>query len=274
MKSFARVVSFIVVSYILLSILIGIFQVFTDDSYKDTEEYHETVKEYTQSDSLGVTHARAWLDQDYNSEYGLSYSFDNSLSNECYNNRSGFEPGYKSHWQYEDYWGAVYSFLVKHDSSALHKINDSLYQVGNQRYLDRREFANMLVSFVQDIPYNYIIPNECTSEHSDNPCVGFQKFGILSPIEFLYSLNGDCDTRTTLLYSILTHFGYKTVVLISKEYAHAMLGVNIPSTGDYIRHKGHKFYFWETTNVGWKSGNIPGGMDNKNYWKIALDYEH
>lgn len=268
MKSLFRVLSYIILSYMILSFLIGLFQ--STPSYTLEDE----TTEYSETDSQKVSHTRMWYDQIYNNEYDLSYSLYNDQPNNCFENRNNFEPSIKTHWQYENYWGAVYQFLVMHDSIALQVVYDSLYQIGQDKYLDRREFANMLVSFVQDIPYSYVVPSECTEENNEHPCVDFQKFGILSPVEFLYSLNGDCDTRTTLLYSLLSHFGYKAVVFISREYAHAMLGVEIPATGDYIRHKGRKFYFWETTGTGWTAGTIPNGMENKNYWKIALDYEY
>jgi len=273
MKTFFKALFIVLFSLHLLFALIGMFQ---DEitSLEEVEYIEDTPIEHSSSDSLGVWHHRNWVDQYSANEYNVSYTFLDANAKSSTKNRTMFEPPAGSYSLYENYWGSVYQFLVNNDSTSLQQINDSLFQVQKNKKLNRNQFAEMLVSFVQDIPYSYILQEECSFYNNDSPCVGLQEFGILSPVEFLYSLHGDCDTRTTLLYSLLTHFGYKTVVFISKEYAHAMLGVELQSTGDYIRHKGIKFYFWETTNTGWKSGEIPEGMDNKNYWKIALDYEY
>ena len=274
MKTFGKVVFFVFFSFYLLFTIIEIFQEEEIDYIEEIDYVDESPEEYSTSDTIGVFHSRNWFDQHFVNEYKMSYELSAENAQTSSRFRNQFEPPITTYSVYENYWGSVYQFLVNHDSTLLQSINDSLFQVGKNQYLNRTEFADMLVAFVQDIPYSYIIQNECTSANEDSPCLGQQEFGILSPIEFLYSLYGDCDTRTTLLYSLLNHFGYKTVVFISKEYAHAMLGVELPATGDYIRHKGRKFYFWETTNTGWNVGDLPNEMDNKNYWKIALDYEY
>ncbi|MEP1781593.1 hypothetical protein, partial [Reichenbachiella sp.] len=139
--------------------------------------------------------------------------------------------------------------------------------------LDYVEFAHAVVKLVQDIPYQYIISNKCTSDYSDYPCFGNQRYGITTPVEFLYTLRGDCDSRTVLLYTILSQYNYDPVILISKEYRHSMLALDIPATGEYLKIKGKKYYFWETTSTGWEPGIIPPGMDNKEYWNIALKHE-
>lgn len=267
MKSFIKVVFVLLFTYFFLLGIVSKFKETT--STLSTENFDE----FSEEDSTGVMHARYWFDQDYYNSFNAKYRLWNISADYASESRNSYDPPLEDYSSHDRYWGSIYRYLVNKDSLALRPINDSLFQVGNDFLLNRTEFANMLVAFVQDIPYHYVIPGECTSENDDHPCLPNEKFGILSPVEFLYTLSGDCDTRTTLLYQMLNHFGYETIVLISREYAHAMLGVNIPSSGDYIRHKGRKFYFWETTAIGWKSGMIPDGLENKNYWKIALDYE-
>ena len=93
-------------------------------------------------------------------------------------------------------------------------------------------------------------------------------------MEFLYSLSGDCDTRSVLLYTLLKQVEIDPIIVISNEYAHAMIAVDIPGAGDYIIHKGKKFYFWETTNTGWLPGMLPPGVNNLAYWRVTLDHEH
>jgi hypothetical protein len=52
-----------------------------------------------------------------------------------------------------------------------------------------------------------------------------------------------------------------------------MLAVDVPTEGDYFEHNGRKFYFWETTAMGWLPGMLPPDMNNTDYWTIILDYE-
>ena len=71
-------------------------------------------------------------------------------------------------------------------------------------------------------------------------------------------------------YVILEHMGYDPMIVVSDEYAHAMLALNLPAQGDYIRYAGKKYYFWETTATGWGIGMLPPESNNKEYWKKAL----
>lgn len=174
---------------------------------------------------------------------------------------------------YTEYWGNIYESLYNHDSRELKLIADSLNQIKQDKELDHIQVAHMIVKFVQDIPYSFVMSEPCEATKDGKPCHGDSRFGILSPVEFLYTLKGDCDTRTVLLFSLLKKFGYEPLILISNEYLHAMIALNIPATGDYITHKGRKFYFWETTNIGWEPGMISPDMQNVKYWDVALDYD-
>lgn len=172
---------------------------------------------------------------------------------------------------YTSYWGNVYTSLYRFDSARLKTIQDSLSQMAIEKALNRTEFAHMVVKFIQDIPYSYIMSDPCEATKNGKPCRGDSRFGILSPLEFLYSLHGDCDTRTVLLYGIFRNLGYDPLILISNEYLHSMLALNIPAAGEYLTHRGKKYYFWETTNTGWEPGMLAPDMQNKAYWDIALD---
>lgn len=178
----------------------------------------------------------------------------------------------KAH-SYPEFWGKVYRQLAEEDQPYMTQVVDSLNGILQADSLDYSAFAHAIVKMIQDIPYNYIVSEGCTDEHSNHPCLGNQRYGITSPVEFLYTLKGDCDSRTVLIYTILRQFNYDPVVLISNEYRHSMLALNIPAAGEYLTIGGEKYYFWETTATGWEPGIIPPGMDNKQYWDIALKHE-
>lgn len=174
---------------------------------------------------------------------------------------------------YPEFWGSLYRQLAESDQGQIQVLVDSLERLSRTHTLDYSEFAHAVVKMVQDIPYQYIISEPCSSEYKDHPCYGNQRYGITTPVEFLYTLKGDCDSRTVLIYTILRQFNYDPVVLISKEYRHSMLALDIPAAGEHLKIGGKKYYFWETTATGWEPGIIPPGMGNVNYWNIALKHE-
>jgi hypothetical protein len=70
---------------------------------------------------------------------------------------------------------------------------------------------------------------------------------------------------------LLKNFGYSPIIINSNEYLHSMLALDLPASGDYLIHKGKRYAFWETTNVGWLPGMLPPDMNNTSYWNVILD---
>ncbi|MEO9966859.1 MAG: hypothetical protein ABJF11_13770 [Reichenbachiella sp.] len=231
----------------------------------------ESCLEFSREASFDIHHQRDWEDSKTDADFCMSFKITNrDLRTASVHKNQLKNPSANS---YTEFWGKLYQQLAKADNDKIHSLLDSLDQIAKTNTLDYTEFAHVVVKMVQDIPYQYILSDKCTSEHSDYPCYGNQRFGITSPVEFLYTLKGDCDSRTVLIYTILSNFGYDPVVLISREYRHSMLALDLPATGEFIKISGKKYYFWETTGTGWEPGIIPPGMDNKNYWHIALKHE-
>ena len=215
---------------------------------------------------------RNW--KDYNSnEYCISYTSSNTSYNASKRNRNAYRSNYH---EYYGYWGKLYKNLYENDKNKLSTLLDSLSQIQTNENLNYDEFANVIVAFVQDIPYSYVLQNEnCSdSDYNDTPCIENEKFGILSPVEFLHTLSGDCDTRTVLLYTVLRHFNYSPKIVVSIAYEHSMLLLDVAdvaSSGEHFMENGKKFYFWETTGLGWQSGIIPPGMNELKNWHIVLN---
>ncbi|HWK02586.1 MAG TPA: hypothetical protein VNS58_03095 [Puia sp.] len=102
--------------------------------------------------------------------------------------------------------------------------------------LDPVAFAKVVVSFVQDIPYVLILDRDCNPDlysdpftqrylrTSDASCSSFQRFGINTPVEFMGTLKGDCDSRTLLLFTLLDHYGYDVAILSSEVYSRRCWG--------------------------------------------------
>jgi len=162
---------------------------------------------------------------------------------------------------------SIYSQVYHEQKDYINSIITSLNNLRKDRELNRNQFARVIVSFVQDIPYTLVLAEQRCEHRTDyeGPCVSDVKYGIYTPIEFLSHLRGDCDTRTLLLYTILKQFDYNPIILTSREYAHSMLALDIQASGDFILHNGRRHYFWETTAEGWDVGVLPPSSKNKNY---------
>jgi len=220
-------------------------------------------------------YTRYWKDFNQN-EYFESFEIQNSLVCEATYNRNHIESNSED---IQEYWRTVYSQITKLDSSKLNFFYQYFEKIKQEKELDYQEFANVIVTFIQSIPYTLILSSSKEEAlrqdgfskkyllNNQGPYVENIKFGLFSPLEFLYSLKGDCDTRTVTLYCILSHFGYDVIVL--NCLTHSMLGINLPAQGKAVKYQGKNYYFWETTGPGWQVGQIPleyASMD----WYVAL----
>jgi len=180
-----------------------------------------------------------------------------------------------------DYDHIIFSLkeFDKNKFNSLFKLFDSIRKA---KKLDKIKFAEMIVAFVQDIPYALVLDNECNANlYSDRftkdyllsnkgDCSGNQRFGINTPVEFLVNLKGDCDTRTLLLYSILNHYNYDLAIMSSELYGHSIIGINLPINGSSYVYNNQNYVLWETTAPNAKPGEISNDISNLNNWRISL----
>ena len=182
---------------------------------------------------------------------------------------------------YNAYDQVVYS-IKEFDKNKLSRVYPLFDSISKANKLDKISFAEMIVSFVQDIPYVLVLEDDCnpnlyndsfTRKYLSSPnakCDGYQKFGINTPVEFLANLNGDCDTRTLLLYTIFSHYDYDVALMSSEYYGHSILGINLPLNGIAYTYHNQRYILWETTMKNAKPGNIPEEVSNLNNWRISL----
>jgi hypothetical protein len=267
LKRLVRVLFFF---FAVLYVIIHLF----DSSEGEVPVVAEADGDYDALDTLGqyasMVHHRVWKDLD-ESEHAITFAIRNDDNEDSFGYRD--EVNVVEDGTEKGFWHNLYLDLYNHDKNTLQPLTDSLMAVSVKDGLQENALVYATVSMVQDIKYNYILHSDSCFTHMDYPCVPLQRYGILSPVEFMYSLAGDCDTRTVLLFTLLKNLGYDPVIVNSYQYKHSMLAVDIPTTGDYFIHKGRKFYFWETTARGWLPGMLPPDMNNPDYWTIILDYE-
>ena len=269
-------ISIIILSIFLLIITLIVSCDATSESEPNIEEQIELAEtksycnEYVDSTETTFTIARNW--KNYNdTSFCTSYTTAIEQFETAKFNREFFE--YDEAVDYLDFWGTLYDTLYHSDKDLFPLLLDSLESLKVKYALNRDQFAKVIVCFVQDIPYTYILQHaDCNNlEYSDSPCLGEQIYGILSPYEFLHTLKGDCDTRTVLLYTILKHFNYSPKIAVSRTYEHSMLVLDVAAAGEHLYEYGKKYYFWETTGQDWLPGVIPAGMGDLYWWDIALE---
>ena len=239
------------------------------------DENKEIQKTPILGDSI-ITHHRVWKDYANNiyeanlkirvSDYRDSYQLRNNLSVPL-NNTSQYN--------------RIVSTIYKYDENKLDLVYSTLDRLKSEKKLDKIEFAKVIVSLIQDIPYTLILNDACNANiYNDTfikeyladkgDCLGFTKYGLLSPAEFLSTLKGDCDTRTLLLFTILNYYNYDVVMLSSELYKHSIIGINLPLQGISKSINGTKYVVWETTSKGMPAGIISREISDMRFWNVSI----
>lgn len=259
----------IIIFLILVSVIGQIMKFLEGGSERyRVSSYDPDCEEVSLSNNSGdKLHRRFWGFKEQNNTYCVTYQSLDSIERLEREKRLDMLINYRE----ENFWGSIYASLVNQTGTKLDYLADSLYSVARENDYSKLDLVRLIVSFVQDIPYSYVIPSNCDEYQTDGkPCIGNIPYGITSPYEFVHSLHGDCDTRAVLLYVLLEKLQFFPMIVVSDEYAHAMLAIDLPAQGDFIRYAGRKYYFWETTATGWSIGMLPPDTNNVDYWEIAL----
>lgn len=235
-----------------------------------------TSNQLNKNDTL-ITRYRIWQDYEgkkYEGKYQLRLS---DLKNATYHKNN--LP--LSQNNIDSYDKIIYS-LKENDKNKLNGVYKLFDSINKSNKLSKVKFAEMVVSFIQDIPYALILDKGCdaslyndtfTRQYLLDPnasCDGNQRFGINTPVEFLASLKGDCDSRTLVLYTIFAHYNYDVAVLSSEFYGHSILGINLPINGIAYNYNENRYVMWETTTPNCKPGIISNKISNLNNWRISL----
>ncbi len=181
----------------------------------------------------------------------------------------------------------VYEYLEISDQPKMQHAHTAFDSIKKANNLSEIAFAEMVVSCVQSIPYYLVLDQSCNADKYNDEfvyryleecnrdcCIGYEKFGIRSPVEFISDLKGDCDTRALIIYSILKKFNYRVALISSEYYKHAMIAINFENedeiNGLSMNINNRNYYLWETTSKGFQPGQVPEANRNLSYWDIAL----
>lgn len=248
----------------------------------DSRERNETIKPIVDNKNSDIKNDylikryREWKDY-----YGKSYSGYYTLKMSDVKKANFYKNNLNVNMSNINSYDKVVFSLKEYDKIKLNGVYKLFDSIQNKNKLSKVKFAEMIVSFVQDIPYVLILEDNCDANlYNDNftrkylstpnaKCSGYQKFGLNTPVEFLANLNGDCDTRTLLLYTMLSNYNYDVALLSSEFYGHSILGINLPLEGKKYYYNNQEYTLWETTLIV-KPGLIPNQISNTNNWRISL----
>jgi hypothetical protein len=263
----------------LVSFGIGLYNGFTKNKIVHTVPHTNNKRNYTatkpvkhanKTDSW-IIHHRAWQDNN-----GNAYEGDVRVLNSAYLQAKTGQEQLQSASSFAD----VYRALATSDAQHLNGVYALFDSLKKARHPDTLAFANMLVSFVQDIPYSTVTAGDCSSQsyndisgpaaNSNTSCIGHVPFGVQSPVEFMANFQGDCDTRTLFLFTLFDHYHYPAAILSSVAFRHSLLGLKLPLPGSAKNIGTQRYVLWETTAKGFAPGQLSPQVDNMDYWDFTL----
>lgn len=155
--------------------------------------------------------------------------------------------------RYQRYvWTAIFKRVLNRDLRMFDDIVSGLQIINALEKFSAGEYLDFLVTLVQNIEYKR--PGG--------------KLDLLTPYQTLGERYGDCDTKSMLLYVLLTRSGYRCALFWSYRYAHVMLGIAVNSSGASKQKDGVQYYFLETTYPGWRIGQMPPSVSLQHYWYL------
>jgi hypothetical protein len=148
-------------------------------------------------------------------------------------------------WQ--DAWARFYRMAYRESAARLDRLALEAARLLPQD--DPTETARQVLAWVQGFVY------ERDQGGSD----------FIPPLTAAFGATGDCDSRAVLAAILLEDRGIDAILMVSKEYAHAMLAVDVPGGGQRFAFKGKKYLVAETTaHVG--LGMIAANMADWSKW--------
>jgi len=112
--------------------------------------------------------------------------------------------------------------------------------------LNEYEEVELMISFVQS--FDYVTDEDWKGENVEYP-----KF----PLETLYDRCGDCEDTCILLEALLLEKGYGCCMLLFADHAAVGIYGTYDLPGWYFTKYGRRYYYVETTDVGWGIGEMP-----------------
>lgn len=130
---------------------------------------------------------------------------------------------------WEEAWARFYRMVFRESASRLDRLSLEFARI--LPLDDPTECARRVLAWVQGFTYQR----------------NTKGIDFVPPLEAAFERRGDCDTRAMVMAVILERLGIHCVLMLSREYSHAMLGVDVPGGGQRFPWKGKNYLVAETT---------------------------
>ena len=181
-----------------------------------------------------------------------------------------------------NFWGEIYDDMSNSDSPKLDSLVRYFQNERQAKGLNELEAAEMVVAFIQEIPYVLVHDGSCSEASADGgftaeyhaegrECLAEIVAGVQSPYEFLHNMQGDCDTRSLLGYTILSKMKIPCSIWVSEAYGHSIMGVALPAQSkNYKTVKGMRHFGVELTARGYRVGMMASDQIDMDNWTVVL----
>jgi hypothetical protein len=206
--------------------------------------------------SYTFVHAAAedHVDRHFEWKYrGRTWTWDLSIPLEIYNTYNLVTPSERILEEY--------CFLVTTKDPFIMEAANELHAFSQREGYGSYDEVSFVLAFVQSLPYT-----------SDYETSGYEEYPRF-PIETLVDYGGDCEDTSILFATMITLMDYDAVLIKLPEHmavgVWAEGGVNV----GYYEHDGKKYFYCETTNEGWKIGQIPSEYESLKATIVSIDKE-
>lgn len=152
-------------------------------------------------------------------------------------------------------WRRYFRMIYRDSYTRLQPVAEAIFQDLARAGVPRNEMPARILEWLQTAQY------QRTRSLSD----------LMSPSACLVQFAGDCDSLGITYAIILQHLGFDAILMASIEYAHAMVGVDVPGEGARFPFSGREWLVAELTKeVG--IGQIAQDMSDIGGWiGVKLD---
>lgn len=137
-----------------------------------------------------------------------------------------------------------YGFLVTTRDYFVIHVAENLHEAAVEKGYEAYDEVSFILAFVQSLSY--------TSDSVTTPYDEYPRF----PVETLVDGGGDCEDKAILFATLVLILNYGTIFISpSNHLAVGVWGENL--YGSYCEYQGKRYYYCETTDEGWKIGEVP-----------------
>jgi len=131
-------------------------------------------------------------------------------------------------------WERYYKLIYRDNYNRLRRVARIITQEITEDFesLSPLDKSSMLLAWIQEFEYIR------TGTLSD----------FMSPIDTVFAFAGDCDSRALLYVILLEYNGIDSILMVSSEYSHSLVGVAVEGFGARYYYEGSGYLIAETTD--------------------------